>query len=61
MILFTKRANFDLKVKFDKMSYFGLQYIYSISAAVNKMASPSPYFVCIAIYYSFLNHTAVHH
>lgn len=43
------------------MYYFGLQYIYSISAAVNKMAAPSPYFVCIAIYYSFLNHTAVHH
>lgn len=43
-----------LRSNLTKLYYSGLQYTHSISAAVNKMASPSSCFVCIAIYYSFL-------
>uniref|UniRef100_H2UZL9 Myoferlin n=1 Tax=Takifugu rubripes TaxID=31033 RepID=H2UZL9_TAKRU len=40
----SKRQILTSRSNLTKMYYFGLQYIYSISAAVNKMAAPSPYF-----------------
>lgn len=40
--------------------YCGLQFFYSMSAAVNKMTSPTPYLVCMITCYSFLIHKAGH-
>uniref|UniRef100_A0A671U1H0 Myoferlin n=1 Tax=Sparus aurata TaxID=8175 RepID=A0A671U1H0_SPAAU len=37
-------VEFDSIVKFDKLHHSGLQFMYSMSAAVNKMASPTSHF-----------------
>lgn len=55
-----RSAEFDFGVKFDKLYYSGLQFMYSMSAAVNKMASPPSHFVCMITCYSFLIHMAGH-
>lgn len=55
-----KSAEFDFEVKFDKLYYSGLQFMYSMSAAVNKMTSPTSHFVCMVTCYSFLIRKAGH-
>ena len=45
-----RSAEFDSLVKFDKLYHSGLQFMYNMSAAVNKMASPTSHLVCMVNY-----------